>query len=258
MNIICLLTFQPSIIWLKFLTTFLNGDEYKIFIMVDDMEFDIEPFQNSWSEFIFLKTDAFLCTASGLGFMNPVIPRDHKRPSAWNKAVYHFTHRYLSYENIWFIEDDVFIPCGQSIIDLDIKYAEYELLAASHNINKTGSLDGWQWWKEVPAFLPPPWAHSMVAACRVSKNLLHIVRDFALEHKSQSGVLFIEFIFNTLALHNNLKVKEVNELVNIISNMAASKSPFDLSAIKKDCLYHPVKDIMLHDRLRNSIFESQI
>lgn len=256
MIIVCLLTFQPSTTWLEFLTTFLNFDKYKIFIMVDDIEFDIEPLESNWTEFVFLKTDGLLCTTSGLGIMNPVIPRSHTRPSAWNKAVYHFTHVYLSYENIWFIEDDVFIPCSQSIADMDKKYIGYDLLTASHNINRIGSLDGWQWWKEVPTYLRPPWAHSMVAACRISKNLLIIVKDFALANKDKPSVLFIEFIFNTLSLQNNLKVKAASELANIISNMAALKSPFDFTALRKECLYHPVKDIMLHETLRKSMFDS--
>jgi hypothetical protein len=121
-NAICLLTFQPSKIWLRFLSSLTRNKKYKIFVMIDDNNYDTASLENEWSNIIFFKIDDLTCTEAGLGAMNPVNPRDSVRPSAWNKACYFFSYINVNFENIWFIEDDVFIPNSQIIFDIDSKY----------------------------------------------------------------------------------------------------------------------------------------
>lgn len=107
-------------------------------------------------------------------------------------------------------------------------------------------MEGWVWWKTVLDYLSVPWAHSMVCACRINQKLILIVKDFATTHKDKTGSLFIEFIFNTLAMHHNLKVNTISELSCIL----AVKS-WEISEIQNNFLYHPVKSIELHDEWRN-------
>ena len=245
---ICLLTFQPSTIWLKFLASLTSNKKYKIFVIVDDNEFNIQSLETEWSDFTFLKIKESACTEAGMGIMNPVIPRDHERPSAWNKACYYFSYININFENIWFIEDDVFIPNYHIIFDIDTKYINYDLLVPSNNINNTGSLEGWVWWKTIPDYIQIPWAHSMVCACRINQKILLILKDFAIKHKNKNGLLFIEFIFNTLALHHSLKVNAIAEL----SCIKAVKS-WGISEIQNNYLYHPVKSIEHHEKWRRII-----
>lgn len=221
---------------------------YKIYVMVDDHNFDLKNIKNEFKNIYFLKINGKKCIDVGLGVVNPVIPKDCVRPSAWNKAIYYFSYKNMSFENIWFIEDDVFLCDFQTVLDIDSKHIGYDLLTASHNINNSGSIEGWVWWKTIPHYLSKPWAHSMVCACRVSQKLLLIVKEFALVHKTEFGLLFIEFIFNTLALHHNLQVKTIEELACIL----AVKS-WDVSEINANHLYHPVKDITLHDDWRTRV-----
>ncbi len=75
----------------------------------------------------------------------------------------------------------------------------------------------------------------MVCALRISKNLLNKIDEFANKNKR---LLFIEIMFNTFATHNKLKNKVIPELITI-----AYRYNWDYKLIKKDFLYHPIKNL---------------
>ena len=45
-----------------------------------------------------------------------------------------FTQNYMSYNHIWFIEEDVFIPTLDTIKNIDLKYPDNDLLVKSRNM----------------------------------------------------------------------------------------------------------------------------
>jgi len=108
-----------------------------------------------------------------------------------------------NYNNIWFSEDDVFIYSVKNIIDLDKKYYNTDLIVKDNNINKDGNIMIWNHWVQVNNTLELPWSMSMVCICRLSRELLLKINDFIKKHKKLN---FIEFLFNTLAIHNNFTI----------------------------------------------------
>ena len=119
-----------------------------------------------------------------------------------------------------------------------------DLLCQRHEINHSGSLNGWMWWKNIPSsILPAPWAISMVCAVRVSGNLLSEVSLFAEANKR--SFKFIEFIFNTLAMRKGLKVKALDSLQGIVA-----RKNWVAAEMSIDSLYHPVKDANLRNKYR--------
>jgi len=147
---------------------------------------------------------------------------------------------------IWFIEDDVFIPTTATIRDIDAAYGlDADLVCASHTIKKHGD-DGvyWSQWPKIEGRIDLPWAYSMICAVRVSRALLDLVRDYA----AQKGrLLFDEALFNTLALHNDLRVETPPELENIIFTFC--EFPYE-KIVDASHLYHPVRHRWDHEGLR--------
>jgi hypothetical protein len=156
---------------------------------------------------------------------------------------------YTDYENIWFIEDDVFIHSEKTLFDFDNNNNNTcaDLLAASNDIMTYNDQDRWNdWWNHwvnIHDKISLPWSHSMVCACRVSRKLLNKI----VEYKQKEGHLFfIEAMFNTIALHNGLIIETPVELSNIHWRTSWNKDDID-----KKKLYHPMKNIHEHEYIRN-------
>jgi hypothetical protein len=137
-------------------------------------------------------------------------------------------------------------------------------------VNKYGALDDqddWPWWRVVPkTILPPPWAHSMVCTVRLSRNVLTAFESLIRSSKNKlrfanaaiavikvlggqrslwQKKIFIEYIFHTLALHNQLIVIKAQELSGVIY-----RKDWDVSEMNSETIYHPLKDCNLHSRYR--------
>ena len=108
---------------------------------------------------------------------------------------------------IWFIEEDVFIPKIDTLINIDKKYSEGDLLCRQNiiynNIQDIAKLYHFQHLID-EAVLDFPWAKSMICAIRCSVPLIKCM----VEHAEKYGKFYYdEFIFNTIALQNNLSIK---------------------------------------------------
>ena len=215
---------------------------------------------------------------------NPVVNKISKC-SAWDKALYFFSNLNTAYDNVWFIEDDVFVPSVEAIVNIDDRHKDADIVSAENNINHTGELESWLWWQHVPKnVFPLPWACSMVCAVRLSKATLKAINHAISNNRANmarkrliNGVLFkcfslmsrvrqieylerkkryvqprkfpfIEFVFHTIAIHNNLKVVAAKELSGIVWRREWSGSEMN-----KFYLYHPVKDKDKHKTLRLQI-----
>jgi hypothetical protein len=249
MNAIALLTFEPTENQIRFYTKF-KHEGYDVFIVVDNNNYARRD-----SGIKLIQIDDSICVSEGFVNLNPTITmRTQRSCSAWDKALYYFTKVNGAYQNIWFIEDDVFVPAVQAIVNMDRKYEEADIISNANTINKTGELESWDWYKFIPPErLPLPWASSMVCAVRLSRSLLRCVdsflslnKDFKSNEKEMIGrYFFIEYIFHTLALHNKLKVIVADELSDVV--LQRSWQPQD---INDDFLYHPLKSLFLHEVYR--------
>jgi hypothetical protein len=224
---------MPSPAALEFYKT-LKRDNYDIFIMIDYTVTLPES-----DDIIYLQVDDDICRKEGWVNANFVVT---KNPNAWDKALYYFS-TISKYSHVWFIEDDVFIPTNTTIYDIDSKYPNEDLLSERNEINRTGQL--YWWWRHAQGKISLPWACSMVCAVRMSQTLLQKIKEYVDNHKT---LLFIEFIFNTLALHNNLNVTTPIELREVIYTRSTP-----LTVVNPSYLYHPFKDINEQCALRKTL-----
>jgi hypothetical protein len=259
---LAVLTRTPSRELIAFYARFLPLG-YEVFVVVDDNTLRVE-----YPGIRFIQIDDDECRRNGFINFNPVVKKE-SRCSAWDKAVYYFCRIDNSHEHVWFIEDDVFVPFPETLLKLDEKYGKADIVSKDNNVNETGMLSGWFWWQFVPkGSLPPPWAHSMVCAVRLSRTLLDVLATFVQGNKTRlrltnfiielarfasrrkdylgQKLLFIEYIFHTLALHNNCKIAVAKELAGI-----QWRNDWSVETMNAETLYHPFKNIAEQDNCRN-------
>ena len=126
MNILCLISKSPEKRWCEFLSKINN---YKIYIIVDDNNFDLSKFNYEYKKINFIKIDDEKCKLNG--YVNAEFKSD-KIVNAWDKALYYFCKNDINYNFIWFIEEDVFLPTSKIIYNLDNKYPNGDLLCREH------------------------------------------------------------------------------------------------------------------------------
>ena len=143
-----------------------------------------------------------------------------------------------NYEFIWFIEDDVYFYNENTILNIDNKFPHADLLSntcvSNYSDKKT---DGWHW-NGIQIKYYPPYYRGMMCAVRFTKKMMHCITNYAKLHKT---LFFLEALFPTVAIKNNLKCAIPEELKEIHYRHDFEKN--DVNTIK---LYHPVKDISKH------------
>jgi len=211
----------------------LQTDALAVYIAIDDSSYDatalpVKAIQYSSQE----------CLDHGFfGIVLPYTVKNERRPCAWEKAMYHVCVKDTSYDFVYFIEDDVFISNTAAIDAMERRYKTADLLCASH-----GSYNPkWPHWPR-NKLLPQPWFNSMMCACRLSKKLLAIIREFGAVHKT---LMYHEYFFNTLAAMHKLEIQTPVELRNITWNNKWTESNIQLGL-----MYHPVKIQKAHPLLR--------
>ena len=58
-----------------------------------------------------------------------------------------------------------------------------------------------------------PWYQSMICAVQLSRNMLRVINQFAIERRH---LFFVELFYVTLAMHSNLTVFQAPELQTIL------------------------------------------
>jgi hypothetical protein len=173
-----------------------------------------------------------------------------KNPIAWDKFIYFFCELNTNYDFVWVFEDDCFIPSINAFEKLNLKYNSYDLVTPNNFINKGNQVD-WHW-REIYPKINPPYAYSMVCASGISKELFKCIKQYQNENNS---LFYIEVMFNTLALHNNLSVVSPKELKSIVW---MGKWDLNEFLLLPDNIFHPRKDIENFNNLRNEIVEAKI
>ena len=238
MNAFCLVTFRPNKIWCDFLSSFIN---YKIFIIIDDDNFDVSQFIIKYTNINFIKIENTKCQTTG--YINSSLTLK-KLISGWDKALYYFGVEEINYDFIWFMEDDVFFYSEDTILNIDKKYVNEDLLSNIYGENKNGAKNKWHWSK-INIQYPPPYYCGMMCATRFSRNMMSCINKYTTSHKT---LFFIEAMFPTVAIKNNLKYSTPNELTNITYNKIPSKSIININNF-----YHPVKDLNDHVYFREDL-----
>lgn len=231
---VVLLTLNPNLELIKFYRN-LPRNNYDFYCLIDDNSIKKDSINGHLN---FIQIDDHVCAQNGFQGFNPVITKNNSPlVSAWDKAIFYFCHHNRSYEHIWFIEDDVFVPNINLFNIIDSQYKNTDLLSSENVINTTGELKSWCWWKMASqSNLPLPWAKSMVCALRVSKILMQLLCKHVSINKDKYK--FIEYIFHTLAFHNKLSVQVVASLSGI-----EWRRDWVKEELNSNTFYHPVKSI---------------
>jgi hypothetical protein len=239
-NVICLLTKEPNIIWLNFLNSFTN---YKIYIIIDDNTIDYKNmYGTNYPNIIFVQIDNSECIKNGYTNLNIMFKSN---VTSWEKSIYYFTNIENNYDNVWFIEDDVFFRFEDTLTNIDKKYLDGDLLSNQLGINETGKKNIWHW-NKIKINNKPPYYNAMMCICRISKKLLNFIKIYV---KKNNRFYFLEAMFPTICKQNNLINYEPSEFYNI-----TWRNTFDFKDFNENNLYHPVKDINYHIFIRSNLF----
>lgn len=269
MNAIVFFTFRPPKEIFDFAKR-LKNNKYDVFVSINDNNYEIPEYDDKSITIIKLNTDEVYKAGyynSNYNIKNRVSSRD--------KAFYYFNKiNTTNYKHLWFIEEDVFIPTTKTLIDIDNKYPEGDLLTnggfsighdniSDKNINKNYPLvkliDGniimhpWAFIK-TGKYFNFPWLKCMVCAIRVSKNFLYHINIFAKRYKI---LMMDEVLYPTMCLHNNLVIINPVELYPIVYRYETKYEDYITNSlywtekdIRGDYLFHPIKDLQLQNDIR--------
>ena len=234
MNAICLICREPNKIWCNFLDQFKN---YKIYIIVDFNTFDCLDFIHKYQNINFIQMNNNECYEKGFVNLNFLVMK--KPVTGWDKALYYFAYINTQFENVWFIEDDVFFYNENTILNIDNKYKKSDLITKKYE--RYDNTNHWHWKILIKnIFYDKPYFCSMVCACRMSKILIHFIKMYA---EKYGTLFFLESCFPNTALKNNLIYDTPDELNNVTCNPCVKN-------IYKNSIHHPVKNIILHEKYR--------
>ena len=240
MNVLSLVCREPNDIWIDFLNTF---HSYKVFIVINNNDYVIPEKYLLENKITFVKIDDETCYNSGFNHANRCASLSYfPEITAWDKALYYFSHINSHYDNIWFIEDDCFFIHENTIKNIDNKYINQDLLTKNNYINYEESPTGWHW-ESVTDLILPPRACSVIQACRLSKKLIEKINNYASINKR---LIMIEVMFNTLAFQNNFLIECPLELSKL-----ECMNYDTISNVDDIHIYHGLKDINMHKRIRD-------
>jgi len=232
MKIICFLTVKPPKIFFDFCKR-LKSIDYRVSVCIDDDNYVVSPDK----DIDIIKINRTIC--ENAGYKN-LVAWFTNRACSREKALYYYNRiDKTDWTDIWFIEEDVFVPTVDTIRLIDQKESNRtaDLLSASNSITTPQTdMSGW-WWPLVLRHtkLNPPYSSSMICAIRVSKQMMMYIDQYAKQHLN---MFMDEAFFNTIALKNNLIVITPLELAPIDCCQA-----WRIGDIDRFKLYHPVKNI---------------
>lgn len=233
---LCILCRDYNTIWINFLKRF--SSNYDIYYFIDN---NYIKYPEKEENIHLIQIDNEICyktnyyKSSSWTNLNDVI--------SWDKALYYFNRVNTRNSHIWFIEEDVFFTNENILLNIDKQYNTADLLCSFHEINATGDIrQGWNHWINVIHRIGTPWAHSLISICRLSRRLLDKIDGYVQDRH----LMIIESLFNTLAEHNKFIIQHPVEMRETITY----NSVFDISKIDFTKIYHPIKKIEVHSKLR--------
>lgn len=239
-NLLCFETVCPSKKYFD-LCSELKHPAYDIYIFIDDNNYTIDFSYDK--DIKVIQIDNKECENSGY---RSLVRWMKNKSSSKDKALYYIIKHNLDYKNVWFIEEDCFIPSKNTIVNIDSKYPDYDLLVKDHLIFETKEKSTVWHWSYVYELckLDPPYGKSLVCTLRCSKLLVDKIKDYVSKYGS---LFYCESIFNTLCLHHNLSVQVIKELKYM--TWAEYKWNFN-KEIKEENIYHPIKNVDIQVEFR--------
>ena len=247
-NKIALICFTPNDIYLDFLNKFSN---YEVYIIIDDNSVNYSALykqQNKYNNLKFIQMLGEICINYGFTNVNKIGVKT--RVSGWDKALCYFAFNTNVDTNantnvndkVWFVEDDVFFHSEDTLLKIDAKYPDYDLLA-NCDFKPVTNMNEWLW-PRIEIKFEGPYYCGMMCATRLSQNVLDRIRDYATLNKE---LFFLESLFPTLS--KALKCCCPDELKTVVYR---HKYTYDEMSLDKcrDNIYHPVKNILKHEEFR--------
>ena len=175
-NAICFMTRHADNILIEFA---IECSEYNdVYVVVDDNNQVFDTIINT-SKFKIIQINNDECANNEYTWSTW---RFNQNITAWDKAFYYFCEKETKYDNVWFMEDDVFIPRPDILYNIDIKYGACDFLSSKFNYisNDTNSKDK-RWATKIlsaQTYMLTPHIHwSLVCGMRCSKKLLELVKN---------------------------------------------------------------------------------
>jgi len=149
---------------------------------------------------------------------------------AWDKALYYFGCVNKSYDFVWLMEDDIFIPSTEILCKMTTEYTSHDLVIGRIVHHSDSWSSRWNLWHYVLPYMKQPCACGRVCGIGVSKKLFECAADFVIQNKR---VPFIEGFIPTIAVSNQLKILEAPELIMISECLhnPMCKMPFHCNAL---------------------------
>ena len=239
---VCLITFKPRDIYCEFLNSFTR---YKVYVIVDDNDFDLTDFKAKYKNLTFVQIENKKCEDNG--YINTCTNVLKKAVTGWSKAVYYFSLVNTQYDKVWFMEDDVFFHNEDTLLKIDAKYKGDDLLSKKPDQVNNGDRKEWHWGITDIKFDYPHYG-GMMCCVRFSKKMFKCIDTYAKKHNT---LFFLEPMFPTIAIRNNLKYSTPEEFETI-----TLQNDFKEEDINVKGLYHPIKDLNRHITLREKISSS--
>jgi len=236
-NILCVICVKPNTIWLEFLSKFTH---YEIFVIVDDNSMNYKDMYSQYTNIKIIQINNDTCMNANYSRSTHITI--HKDITGWDKMIYYFSNVYTDYSKLWILEDDVFIYNENTLLNIDAKYTDSDLLSRFYYENPLGENNDWHW-NKITIQTPPPYYCAMVCCIRVSKDLMLKIKDYISEYKT---TFFVEALFSTICKTSQLKYDKPEEFDNVVW-----RQDFKTEEINRVNIYHPIKDIYRHAELRN-------
>ena len=232
-NAFALITHKPQEIYFDFLNKF---TKYDIYVIIDDNLKDYTYLNTKYTNITFVQIDNSVL--HNTGFINCSRIGDKITTGyGWDKAVYFFSNiKKNEYKNVWYSEEDVFFYDENTLLTIDQKYEDYDILCNSSF--EDGKLDEWMW-NSINICLDPPYYCGMMCCCRFSQKMFEKINEYVSKNKT---LFFIEALFPTIAKKNNLKYcVNPEEFLTI-----TYRNVFEMTQFDRNTLYHPMKNLQNH------------
>lgn len=220
---------------------------YDVYICVDIYNSYAKIIQEKFKNIKILNISSDACIKNG--FFNLIYLTCKKHCTSWDKSFFYFCNINKKYDNVWFIEDDVFLPDSNIIYFLDNKYKNYDFLCERF-FNYKQNHD-WCVWKFLIKRnirykdLKKIYSCGPIPITRLSKKMLTSISKFL---KKKKKIYFIEIFLPNLCVADNMKYIKVEEFNLWISNYFSK-----VELLEKNKILHPVKNIKEHTTYRNII-----
>jgi hypothetical protein len=239
---------NPSQGTLDFAIELTNATDFSVFIVIDNNE---KYYGKSFKDVNIIQVPDSLCLEKGYKNSNISNEATHikKNPISLDKFLYSFCEINKMFDFVWVFEDDVFIPSVEVLVNLDEKYSEFDLITPNNFYKKDSILD-WHW-KHVIDKHDAPYYYSMICGMGLSRTMLNTIKRYVGWYNE---LFYCEIMFNTLAFHNQLKVKDAYEFKSIVW---MGKWDIDEFLLLPNNVFHPRKDVNNHKNLRKQIEEAK-